>query len=426
MFMPRLRVLLIAEACNPTWSSIPLEGYSYSRALAERPDLDVTVVTQVRNRPGLRGDPLATLAQVDFLDTEWLAAPLHKVGEFMRGGSGVSWTTGTAFGWPSYIAFEHQLFRRYGADLRSGRFDLIHRITPLTPTYPSPLAGWTRVPMLLGPLNGGLPWPAEYPNLRRREKEWLVPVRNAYRLLPYYRASYQRLAGVIAGSRHTATEVPRWFRGRRYYLPENGVDPARFPPAGGWPEPQGPFTFAAVGRLVPYKGFDLTLEAMTGSPVLRGCRLVVIGDGPERGRLEAQATAAGLTGVTFTGWQDHASIACTLSQAQAFVFPSLREFGGAVVLEAMALGVVPVVVDYGGPGELVGDAGVRLPLAPRAALVADLRRSMERLVADPAECRRLGRAAIDRMQAEFTWPAKAVRLVEIYRDLLNGPRPAAG
>ena len=70
--------------------------------------------------------------------------------------------------------------------------------------------------MLLGPFNGGLPWRAEYPNLRRREKEWLVPVRNAYRLLPYYRATYRHVAGVIAGSRHTATEVPDWFRNEVY------------------------------------------------------------------------------------------------------------------------------------------------------------------------------------------------------------------
>ena len=88
--------------------------------------------------------------------------------------------------------------------------------------------------MLLGPLNGGLPWPRAYPELRRQEREWLVPVRKLYRYLPYYRATYCRLAGVIAGSRHTATEVPRAFAGCRFYLPENGVDPGRFALASGW------------------------------------------------------------------------------------------------------------------------------------------------------------------------------------------------
>lgn len=420
--MSRLRVLVIAEACNPGWASVPLVGYNFAAALAERPDLEVTVCTQVRNRPNLAADPINARAEVVYLDTEWVAAPFHRLGQRLVGRRGGGWTTGTAVGWPSYLAFEHQLYRRFAADLRRGRFDLIHRVTPLTPTYPSPLAAMTRVPMLVGPLNGGLPWPKAYPDLRRREREWLVPLRRAYRSLPYFRQTYRHLAGVIAGSRHTATEVPGWFHGKRYYLPENGIDPGRFPLAAGWPEPAGRFTIASVGRLVPYKGFDLLLEAVAGSRPLRGCRVVIAGDGPERGRLEGYARQEGLTGVEFAGWQEQAAVGRLLAASQVFAFPSLREFGGAVALEAMAAGAVPAVVDYGGPGELVGDAGVRVPLRPRAELVADLRAALERLLAAPAECRRLGRLAVERVRAEFTWAAKAGRLVEIYHDLLSARR----
>ena len=420
--MNRLRVLVIAEACNPGWSSVPLVGYHFARALAEHPALDVTVVTQVRNRPNLENDPIQGHAEVAYLDNEWLAAPFHRLGKLLRGGSGVSWTTGTAVGWPSYVAFEHQLYDRYARDLQQGRFDLIHRVTPLTPTYPSPLAAMTTVPMIAGPLNGGLPWPKQYPNLRRREREWLVPLRHAYRALPYYRQTYRHLAGVIAGSRHTATEVPRTFRGARYELPENGIDPTRFPIAAGWPEPTDGFTIASVGRLVPYKGFDLLLEAVAGSQELRGCRVVIVGDGPERGRLEQYAQAEGLTSVEFTGWRAHPEVARIIAGAQLFAFPSLREFGGAVALEAMAAGVVPIVVDYGGPGELVGDAGVRLPMRPRAELVLSLRAALERLKRDPTECRRLGALAVARVESEFTWSAKAERLVGIYHDVLSRPR----
>src|SRR5436305_2108214 len=67
----RLRVLVIAEACNPTWASVPLVGYSMARALAEHPGLDVTVATHVRNRTALAGDPLTGAAEICFIDNEF-------------------------------------------------------------------------------------------------------------------------------------------------------------------------------------------------------------------------------------------------------------------------------------------------------------------------------------------------------------------
>jgi glycosyltransferase involved in cell wall biosynthesis len=274
--------------------------------------------------------------------------------------------------------------------------------------------------MVIGPLNGGLPCPNQFPDLWKQEREWLLPVRRAYRLLPYFRSTYRHLAGVIVGSRHTATEVPGWFRGRRYYVPENGVDPGRFPLAAGWPEPHGRFRFIAVGRLVPYKGFNLILEAMSQSAALRRCELVVAGDGPMRAALDEMVKRWDLGGcVRFLGYVDNRRLHAELGAAQAFVFPSLREFGGGVVLEALASGLPAVVVAYGGPGELVvPECGEQVPLAPRAELVAALRRAMEGLAAAPDRCRRLGRAAVERVRTQFTWAAKAEQIVGVYRDVL--------
>ena len=219
-----LRVLVIAEACNPQWTSVPLVGYSVARALAEHPGLEVTVVTQIRNRPALQGDPLTRLAKVVFVDNEWVARPLSTLSTILRRGNSLSWTTDMALGWPSYMVFEQEVYRLFRRQFDEHAFDLIHRVTPLSPTMGSPLASLVDVPMIVGPLNGGLPWPKDYPELRAQEREWLVPLRSAYKCLPYYRSTYGHLAGVISGSRHTATEVPNGFTGRRFYLPENGID----------------------------------------------------------------------------------------------------------------------------------------------------------------------------------------------------------
>ena len=76
----------------------------------------------------------------------------------------------------------------------------------------------------------------------------------------------------------------------------------------------------------------------------------MVGDGPERKNLQELAISLGIEkAVTFTGWVERADALKQLAQADVFVFPSLREFGGAVVFEALALGAVPVVADFGGP-----------------------------------------------------------------------------
>lgn len=422
----KLRVLLIAEACNPTWTSVPLVAYSLAKALASRDDLKVTLVTQVRNLESLKADPIASDVSLQVIDNELVARPIFLIGSWLRGGNQLSWTTSTAAAWPAYIAFEKMVHRRFRRDLQAHSFDLIHRITPLSPTVGSPLAGMSNIPMLIGPLNGGLPWPTDYPDLRKREREWLVPLRGMYRWLPYYRSTYRHARGVIAGSWYTATEIPTWFKGRRYYLPENGFDPERIAIGKDWspPEPDKRFRFVTVGRLVPYKGFDLLLDALAQSPELRrDAELLILGDGPSRTALEAQAANLGLSSiVTFAGWVEHTKLQERLRGSQVFVFPSLREFGGGVVVEAMAYGLPQIVVNYGGPGEIASDeCAIRLPMGPRTELVGRLSMAMATLLRNPERCRKMSSASVERAQKCFAWPKKAAQVVAIYRDLLDLP-----
>src|SRR5262245_35045525 len=419
----RLRVLLLAEMCNPAWTSVPLVGYNFARALAAHPALEVTLVTQIRNRPYLEEDPIRKDAEVCFINTEVLAKPFHLLSKLLRGGNRLAWTIDTALMWPGYVLFEHLARQRFARDLANGRFDLVHRITPVSPTIPSPMAATVRTPFILGPINGGLPWPKEYPELRRREREWLIPLRKLHRLLPYFRSTYKHLDGLITGSRHTATEIPACFRGLHLSMPENGVDPECFTLADRWAEPDGSFRFITVGRLVPLKAVDMIIEAMAASPSLRGCELVVCGEGPERTKLEQLARERGLPGAHFRGWLDQKTLGQELRRAQAFVFPSLKDFGGGAVVEAMAAALPAIVVDYGGPGEVVTDeTGIRLPMCRRDELIPRLRSVMEALAGNAERCRTMGAAAVRLVREQYLWSAKADRLVRFYREVLAARR----
>lgn len=417
----RLRILVIAEACNPAWTSVPLVGYNFACELAAREDLDVTIATHPRNRRDIESDVISKLATIVYPDNEYVASRLFNIAMLFRGNSGKGWTTNTAFSALSYLFFEYELYRLVGDQLRAGEFDLIHRITPVSPTVGSPISTWTDVPMVIGPMNGGLAWPREYPELRSAENEFLVPLRKVYKWFPYYRRTFERIRAAIAGSRHTLTEIPKGFLGRRCLMPENGVDPRRFEIADGWTPPTRRFRFVSVGRLVPYKGLWLTLQAMRDSSILRNCELFVIGDGPDRDRIRQMVEEYNLTEqVTLLGWLDQREVSRTLASSQCFVFPSLREFGGGVVLEAMASGLPSIVVDYGGPCDLIdGDCGILLPMQARADMVPALRSAMEELVGDHDKCRKFAHNGIERVRKEFTWAAKAEEMCSLYEEIIG-------
>jgi glycosyltransferase involved in cell wall biosynthesis len=412
-----LRVLVIAEAANPEWSSVPLVGWSHYEALSRV--VDAHLVTQVRNEEAIEKAGLATGREFTAIDSEAVAAPLHKLTRTLTRGKG-GWTTGTAISAISYAYFEHQVWKRFGAAIASHEFDIVHRLTPLSPTTPSLVlarkCAQHDVPFVWGPINGGVPWPREFTRERVSEREWLSWVRGLHRLVPGYHATRRHASAIVVGSTDTLAQVPTCYRDKCVYIPENAIDPLRFPDLGVRRDSGGPLRVAFVGRLVPYKGADMLIEA--ASPLIRDGRVVVdiIGDGPEMGRLRSLVEELNVErGVTLHGQIPHTSVRDILGAADVFGFPSIREFGGAVVLEAMALGVVPVVVAYGGPKELATEStGFLIPLGDRAALIEAFRRVFTE-IADNRGCLEAKReAARARVFEFFTWDAKAAQTKAVY------------
>jgi len=147
-----------------------------------------------------------------------------------------------------------------------------------------------------------------------------------------------------------------------------------------------------------------------------------------RDDLEAQVKEAGIEkSVTFHGMVAHHSVQDLLAKSNLFTFPSIREFGGGVVLEAMALGVVPLIVDYAGPGELVGpETGFKVPIGTRSDIVSSFASQLEEILSDPSALPEIGAAGQAYVQSKFTWEAKAVQVLDVYKWALNDrelPKP---
>jgi glycosyltransferase involved in cell wall biosynthesis len=420
----RFRTLLIAESANPEWSSVPLVGWSLSQALGKL--TDAHILTQVRNREAFIRAGMVEGREFTAIDSEYVAAPFWRLADRLRGGAGKGWTTLTAISSFSYYAFEMEVWRLFGARLKAREFDLVHRITPLSPTSQSLIA--TRlakcgVPFILGPLNGGLPWPKHFLARQHAEKEWLSHVRSLYKLMPYYKSTRKYSSAIIVGSKHTYDEIPGWAKEKTVYIPENGVDPERFNRLR-IRTATPPLRAAFVGRLVPYKGADILLEAAVDFLKQGELELDIIGDGPQRATLEGMVSQMGLRqSVRFLGSLPHREVQEQLRQCDFMALPSVREFGGAVVIESMALGVAPIVADYGGPSELVDDAtGIRVPFQDQQSLKDGMRKAISNVIRTPGILDKLGAAGKKKVETKFTWQKKAEQIFDVYEAVLKGKK----
>jgi glycosyltransferase involved in cell wall biosynthesis len=417
--MKRPRVLLIAEAANPEWVSVPLVGWNI--ALALREVADVHIITQIRNRDAFLRRGLIEGQDFTAIDSEAIAAPFYRLAELLRGGSGKGWTTITAIQSLTYPYFEHLVWQKFGDAIRNREFDLVHRVTPLSPTSPSSLAAKCKranVPFVLGPLNGGLPWPKGYNEERAKEKEWLSFVRSLYSLNPMIKSTYSNASAVIVGSRHTQKEVSK-YRVPTFYIPENGVDSNDFKMQERVPQHDSKLRGIFVGRLVPYKGADVAIKGCANALREGRMELEIVGDGPEMSSLVNMVAELGLNGaVAFRGWLSHGEVASRLAASDLLVFPSIREFGGGVVLEAMASGVVPIVVDYGGPGELVSDnTGFKIPLGSKEILTRSIARIVDGVLNSSLDLFERSISSHERVQEIYTWRKKANQIEQVYRSV---------
>jgi rhamnosyl/mannosyltransferase len=172
-----------------------------------------------------------------------------------------------------------------------------------------------------------------------------------------------------------------------------------------------------VGRLVPYKGVDVLLDAMAGLNAVA----LIVGEGPQRASLEAQAHRLGVTSrVRFLGSVTDQELASLYRACDVFVLPSVtrQEAFGVVQLEAMAAGKPVVSTDVGtGVGWVNrhGETGYVVP--PRDA--GALEEAIRRLLDDPDLRRSMGEAAMRRVRSAFTVERMIDDTLALYRDLMS-------
>ena len=166
---------------------------------------------------------------------------------------------------------------------------------------------------------------------------------------------------------------------------------------------------ASVGALIERKGQSLVLQALAEVP---DTRLVLVGEGEDRPKLEAQARELGLADrVHLLGNLPQQDIASVLSAASAMVLPSASEGLANAWVEALACGCPLVISDVGGARELVrSDSAGRLVARDPAAIAQGIRAT---LAAAPSQ------AEVAATVSEFSWQAHAEKLDALYSGIIG-------
>lgn len=184
------------------------------------------------------------------------------------------------------------------------------------------------------------------------------------------------------------------------------------------PSVQKPLILAYVGRLVPEKGVDVLLRGADEASK-NGCdfRLKIIGDGPERRRLELLAAKLELNKyVEFLGFRMGSSLELALADVSIAVIPSQWEEACPMsAIEQMMQGKLMIAADIGAVSELVADTGLKFPPADASALAACIRRAVE----DPQLVAYLSAAGCNRAMSLFSVSKMTQEHIVLYRQLMQ-------
>jgi glycosyltransferase involved in cell wall biosynthesis len=239
---------------------------------------------------------------------------------------------------------------------------------------------------------------------------------SALRLLlsAFLRRAYSRSAARnIAPSTHVAS---------RQSLPRTTVifhgvaDPFHQMEPLSEPQTAGTKSFAYLGRLVTEKGVSVLLEA---ARLLRSegreIQILLIGDGPERPRLEKQIAASHLEScVRMTGFLSGAALQCELRDVGTIVIPSvMEETAGLAALEQMARGRPVIASAVGGLKEIVEGAGLTFPPGDSSALAE----AMKRILDEPGLISSLAVLALKRALQSFSLGAMIDAHARVYREV---------
>lgn len=406
----RLKVLISAYACEPNKGSEPEVGWQSAIQMAKHHD--VTVVTRTNNRASVeQGLASHTGPRPQFIYYDlpnWMVTLKKRV-----------------FGVAVYY-FLWQIGVRLHLRRQLHQFDLLHHVT--FNSFRQPGFWWfCRCPVILGPLGGGqiIPWNF-LPWFRTQIPEEIfrsLSVVYSF-LLPHVYLSFLLADKILVANQPTGQRVPRRLQGKIELMLETSIardQVVDLPIDKNWIGTR----LLWIGRLIKWKGGELAIRAFAQAvKAMPELTLTVVGSGREERPLKELIASLGIAdSVKWHGRIPKAQIMDFMRHHDAFVFTSLRDTSGNVVLEAMAIGLPVITFNHHGPGEITTEqTAIRVPVGSRWGSVQALGEAMLVIARSPELRARMGRAGCERIKTHYLWERHAEKMAGLYHRVFQESR----
>ncbi|MEG4281796.1 glycosyltransferase family 4 protein [Microcoleus sp. A006_D1] len=412
-----MRVLIVAQNASTKFGGEALLPLNYFRILRSR-QIETWLVVHARTQPELAALFPSEGDRMHFVPDTWVHRLLSFWGGFLPPRLGAP-----TLGLLNHL-YTQVLQRRIVRRLVSEhQIDVVHEPTPVSAKFPSLMFG-LGAPVAMGPLNTAVKFPPGFGRSRQNPTiDILIAIGHQFvdffnRLLP----GKIKAETLLVANDRTKQALPTGVQGKIIELVENGVDFSVWrseSTASKQANQQVHFVF--LGRLADWKGVDLLLEAFAAVTAQTDAVLEIIGDGEMRGELEAQTARLSLDSrIVFSGWLSQEQCALKLQQADALVLPSLREPGGSVVMEAMAVGLPVIATNWGGPMDYIDSTcGILVEPVSKEGFIKGLTEAMLKLAQSPELRQSMGMAGWERVRENFDWERKVDRMIEIYQQTID-------
>ena len=346
-----MKILLSAYACEPNKGSEPGVGWHWATELANIGH-QVWVITRKNNQPVI--EKALSVEQSSNLNFVYYDLP-----EWLR-----RWKKIPGGVYFYYLIWQIGIYRIAKSLTKEITFDWAHHITFGVLRMPSFMA-FLGIPFIFGPLGGGESSPtslrSSFP-LRGYVTDWLRDLSNLLLLIdPLLNSIYKRSNIILCKTAETKAAIPKAYRYKcRLYL-EIGIEPPNsdlLSLEANHPSTEKEFRLLYVGRLVYWKGLHLGLQAFAQlRQKLPNVQLTVVGKGMDEAWYHRLAEQLEInTAIEWIDWIPQKEVLRLYSLHDVFLFPSLHDSSGNVILEALSNSLPVVCLNLGGPGVMVNNS----------------------------------------------------------------------